>query len=107
MQAPAVLSCQYASWYRHFGHLAFKSKLIELPQDFIDYLLQDGVFLSESSSAVSISPSHAFPVSLRIQKHESYEREPHCRYLSVTAAKESSTRSMGHRLPGLGRRGAA
>ena len=54
MQAPAVFSCQYASWYRQVGHLAFKSKLIELPKDFIDYLLQDGVFLSESSPAVSI-----------------------------------------------------
>ena len=62
MQAPAVLRCQYASWYREFGHLAFRSKLIELPQGFIDFLLQDGVFLSESSSAVSISQSHMFPI---------------------------------------------
>ena len=54
MQASAVFSCQYASWYRRLGHLAFKSKLIELPQAFIEFLLQDGVFLSESSSAVSI-----------------------------------------------------
>ena len=75
MQAPAVLSCQYASWYRHFGHLAFKSKLIELPQDFIEFLLQDGVFLSESSSAVSIYPSHMSPILLRIQKHEIIEEE--------------------------------
>ena len=66
MQAPAVLSCQYASWYRQLGHLAFKSKLIEVPQNFIDFLLQDGVFLSESSSAVSIS-LRMILISLRIQ----------------------------------------
>ena len=76
MQAQPILSCQYASWYRQFGHLAFKSKLIELPQDFTGFLLQDGVFLSESSSAVSIQsciycPFHLAYRSMRVVRKSS------------------------------------
>lgn len=52
MQASAVLNCQCSSWHPGFGHLGFKSKVISLPKEFTDFLIEDGVFLPESSSAV-------------------------------------------------------
>ena len=57
MQASAVLNCQYSRWYPVFGHLGFKSKVISLSQEFTDFLIEDGVFLLESSSAVRSSAS--------------------------------------------------
>ena len=52
MQPSSILSCQISSWYPLFGHLSFKSTVLDLPQDFVAFLVQDGVFFPEGSSAV-------------------------------------------------------
>ena len=55
MQASAIVSCQVSEWYPVFGHLGFGSKVLDLRKDFIDFLVQDGVFFPEGSSAVRLA----------------------------------------------------
>lgn len=65
MQPSAVLSCQVSSWYPLFGHLGFKSKVLDLSQDVVDYLVRDGVFFPEGSSAVRLSGGHSIRLDSR------------------------------------------
>ena len=51
----ALAACAISSWYPAFRHVTFKTVLIDLPQDFLDYLVADGVHLAEDSEAVSPS----------------------------------------------------
>lgn len=53
MDPEHVLACQFARWYTGFQHVTFRSRVIDLPDQFIDYLLQDGVHLPATSPAVS------------------------------------------------------
>ena len=50
MKAPAeaILQCQFSNWYPMFERNTIKSRIIELSQDFIDYLKEDGVILPSS-----------------------------------------------------------
>ena len=52
MDAAEVLACQVSSWYPRFKHLAYRSMLLDLPDEFAAYLQQDGVHLAAGSSAV-------------------------------------------------------
>ena len=52
MNAKQVLNCQISSWYPSLEHLTFRTKLINLPDDFVRYLVADGVFLSDLTQAV-------------------------------------------------------
>ena len=52
MDPKAVTACQFAAWYPSFMDVAFASKIIQLPPAFVEYLVQDGVFLPEGSDAV-------------------------------------------------------
>ena len=52
MKADDVLACQYSRWYPAYRHLAYRSQIVDLPQDFTDYLQQDGVFVDSGSQAV-------------------------------------------------------
>ena len=52
MDEKAILNCQIGSWYRGFEQVTYRTRLIELPDTFVEYLLQDGVFLPEQSAAV-------------------------------------------------------
>lgn len=52
MDEKAILNCQIGSWYRSFEQVTYRTRLIELPDSFVEYLLQDGVFLPEQSAAV-------------------------------------------------------
>lgn len=54
MTVEDVDACQFSAWYPAFKDVAFTSRMLELPADFIAYLVQDGVFLPEDSKAVSI-----------------------------------------------------
>ena len=52
MDPEAIRACHFAAWYPAFKDVAFSSRIIELPAAFVDYLVQDGVFLREGSDAV-------------------------------------------------------
>jgi hypothetical protein len=40
-------SCAFEAWYDRFKHVTFKSKIVELDQDFVDYLNAEGIYLPE------------------------------------------------------------
>ena len=52
MDHQQVLSCQFGAWYPKFCDVAFRSRVIELPAAFAQYLVEDGVYLADNSSAV-------------------------------------------------------
>ncbi|DBB11097.1 TPA: hypothetical protein ACH3X3_006556 [Trebouxia sp. C0006] len=47
-----VLSCSFAQWYPVFKSVSFRSQVVTLPKKFVDYLVQDGVYLPDSNSAL-------------------------------------------------------
>ncbi|KAA6426686.1 MAG: cell division cycle protein [Trebouxia sp. A1-2] len=47
-----VLNCSFAKWYPTFKSISFRSQVVTLPKGFVDYLVQDGVYLPDSSSAL-------------------------------------------------------
>lgn len=52
MDTEAIRACQFSAWYPAFRDVAFSSRIIDLPAAFVEYLVQDGVFLREGSHAV-------------------------------------------------------
>ncbi|KAI0215240.1 cell division cycle 123 [Lamellibrachia satsuma] len=48
MKTQHVLNCQFSSWYNQFKETTIKSHIIDLPQEFIDYLHADGLVLPDS-----------------------------------------------------------
>lgn len=44
-----MLNFSYAKWYPLFKHISLKSEIFELPDDFVDYLLEDGIFVHEKA----------------------------------------------------------
>ena len=50
----ALRHTQYSAWYVKYSRSAFKSAIIDLPDDFVDYLLEDGVVVGDASRAVSV-----------------------------------------------------
>ena len=53
MHIQQLLNCQISKWSPQFRQVTYKTKLIDLPADFVDYLTADGIFLPEGSAAVS------------------------------------------------------
>ncbi|BBN06244.1 hypothetical protein MPTK1_3g19550 [Marchantia polymorpha subsp. ruderalis] len=47
-----VLRCQIQEWYPRFRRVSLRTKIHVLPQAFVDYLLEDGLFLPSSSEAM-------------------------------------------------------
>lgn len=47
-----ILSCQFGEWYPKFRDVAFRSRIVELPAAFAQYLVEDGVHLADNSNAV-------------------------------------------------------
>jgi hypothetical protein len=45
-----ILNCQFHSWFYIFEKFTIKSRIIDLPEDFVAYLLEDGVVLPSSVS---------------------------------------------------------
>ncbi|OZJ02757.1 hypothetical protein BZG36_03345 [Bifiguratus adelaidae] len=43
--------CSTAAWLPRFESVAFKSEVIELPEDFVHYLQEDGMFLPEQDTS--------------------------------------------------------
>lgn len=42
-----VAMCRFSSWYGQFRDVTFKSRIVHLPKEFIDYLNADGIYLPE------------------------------------------------------------
>lgn len=52
MDPKQILSCQFGEWYPQFRDVAFRSRVVELPAAFAQYLVEDGVYLTDNSCAV-------------------------------------------------------
>ena len=55
MDASHLLACQFGRWYFNFQHVTFQSRIIEVPEEVTEYLLQDGVYVAASSNAVRVA----------------------------------------------------
>jgi D123 len=42
-----IFRCRFSSWYGRFRDATFKSRVIPLPKEFIDYLNADGIYLPD------------------------------------------------------------
>lgn len=45
-----ILACAFDSWYDEFRDQTFRSRIIRLPEDFVQYLLADGIQLPSSGA---------------------------------------------------------
>ncbi|CAL8471972.1 g11514 [Coccomyxa elongata] len=52
MDHKQILSCQFGEWYPQFRDVAFRSRVVELPAAFAQYLVEDGVYLADNSCAL-------------------------------------------------------
>lgn len=52
--AQQVLNCSFDHWHPTFQAVSFRSQFISLPKRFVEYLVEDGVYLSESNAAVCL-----------------------------------------------------
>lgn len=52
MRQEELLSCQVKSWLPNFHNVTYRTTLIDLPAEFVEYLTEDGVFVSDESAAV-------------------------------------------------------
>ncbi|CAG8481979.1 10208_t:CDS:2, partial [Racocetra persica] len=51
-----ILNCVFSSWYNTFRRVTLKSKIIKpLPEEFIEYLHADGIFLPEQKNIIEFS----------------------------------------------------
>ncbi|KAI9328274.1 cell division cycle protein [Obelidium mucronatum] len=55
-----VMNCSFSSWYPRFKKVTLASEVIPVPQAFLDYLNQDGVFLPLDSNGLP-QPSYQVP----------------------------------------------
>lgn len=51
MQEEEVLACAFQSWFHLFKDLTFKSEIIPLPEDFVRYLLADGIHVPSKTKS--------------------------------------------------------
>ncbi|KAI9193615.1 D123-domain-containing protein [Polychytrium aggregatum] len=70
-----VRNCEFGSWYPNFRKVSIKSHVISLTPAFVDYLLQDGVFLP-LDSAGQVQPSYHATISDDWDGDESAFQEP-------------------------------
>ncbi|KAL3153525.1 hypothetical protein ABBQ38_011856 [Trebouxia sp. C0009 RCD-2024] len=50
--AQQTLNCSFDRWHHNFQAVSFRSLSVPLPKEFVDYLVEDGVYLSESNAAL-------------------------------------------------------
>ena len=53
--AEQVLNCSFHRWYPAFQAVSFRSQFVPLPKEFVEYLVEDGVYLPENNAAVSVA----------------------------------------------------
>lgn len=52
MNRQQVLNCSFSSWYANFVEHTIESEVIKLPQTFVNYLHQDGIYLPPSKDEI-------------------------------------------------------
>lgn len=52
MKESDVLRCQIQEWYPKFRTRSIRTQIVQLPEEFVSYLLEDGLFLPEDSDAM-------------------------------------------------------
>lgn len=52
MKESDVLRCQIQEWYPKFRTLSIRTQIVTLPEEFVKFLLEDGLFLAEDSDAM-------------------------------------------------------
>lgn len=52
MKVHEVLACSFTEWYPVLKKVTFRSEIIPLPQDFVNYLLADNVYLAVNHVSV-------------------------------------------------------
>jgi hypothetical protein len=52
MKESEVLRCQIQEWYPKFRTRSIRTRFVQLPEEFVSYLLEDGLFLPEDSDAM-------------------------------------------------------
>ena len=50
--AQQMLNCSIDHWYSTFQTVSFRSQIVPLPADFVNYLVEDGVYLPDNTLAV-------------------------------------------------------
>ncbi|KAM1218223.1 hypothetical protein EV1_045019 [Malus domestica] len=92
MKEEEVNRCQMQEWYQKFKSLSFKTRIHELPESFVQYLLDDsGPFLLP----VSISNDDAFPNRIHnLEEEDDYQ-------VSEGSGDESEQPSMPPSFPEL------
>ena len=50
MKRQNCINCIFSSWYENFKRVTFRSKVIRLPVEFIDYLKSDGIVLPDADT---------------------------------------------------------
>jgi hypothetical protein len=52
MKESDILKCQIQEWYPRFRRVSLRTQIHVLPKSFVDYLLEDGLYVSRSSEAM-------------------------------------------------------
>ena len=47
MKSQQCTNCIFSNWYKNFKSITFKSKIIHLSSEFVDYLKKDGIILPD------------------------------------------------------------
>jgi len=53
-QQDQLAACMISTWYPQFSSVAFKTVILPVSQQFVDYLVADGVQLYSDSEAVGV-----------------------------------------------------
>lgn len=53
MNRQHILNCSFSSWYANFVEHTIESEVIKLPQSFVNYLLEDGIYLPLSKDEIA------------------------------------------------------
>ena len=65
--AEQVLNCSFDRWHPAFHAVAFRAQIVPLPKEFVEYLVEDGVYLPENNAAVSCLLQMNVHHSLRVK----------------------------------------
>ncbi|GIX76118.1 cell division cycle protein 123 homolog [Caerostris extrusa] len=57
MKVEEVRKCSFQNWYKDFRKLTIKSIILPLPEDFVQFLLKDGLFLPKNSGFENSRPA--------------------------------------------------
>ncbi|KAJ7543825.1 hypothetical protein O6H91_09G053900 [Diphasiastrum complanatum] len=74
MKESELLKCQIQEWYPRFRRVSFTTNIHVLPESFISFLLQDGLFLPRSSEAMPCRTTATCP-ELQAEDYHHWKEE--------------------------------